>query len=98
MAIKCDNCHREAHYTNADAGVNPVHYCSDCLPKWLHDRAKSGHFPLMEAAASRMEEIIEATEASIKKTTKKKTVTEPVEEAVAEPAKEETEEPATSEE
>jgi hypothetical protein len=48
MAIKCDNCDRPACYTTADPGVNPAHYCSACLPHWLHDRAKAGHFPLME--------------------------------------------------
>jgi len=45
--VKCDNCSNEAHYTQADPGVNPVNYCSDCLPRWLHERAKMGHFPLV---------------------------------------------------
>ena len=48
MALKCDNCERPACYTTADPGVNPAHYCSSCLPHWLHQRAQSGHFPLMD--------------------------------------------------
>lgn len=48
MAIKCDNCSNSASYTTADPGVNPAHYCTSCLPAWLHDRANAGHFPLME--------------------------------------------------
>lgn len=47
--IKCDNCEKEAAYTCADPGVNPVNYCSDCLPVWLQERASAGHFPLVEA-------------------------------------------------
>lgn len=48
MAIKCDNCDRPAVYTTAEPSVNPAHYCSECLPHWLQDRAFAGHFPLME--------------------------------------------------
>ena len=46
--IKCDNCDRDAIYTCADPGVNPVNYCGPCLPHWLQERANSGHFPLVE--------------------------------------------------
>lgn len=44
----CDNCQRDAVYTCADPGVNPVNYCHNCLPSWLHERAQAGHFPLVE--------------------------------------------------
>jgi len=47
--VKCDNCDSNAEYTCADPGVNPVNYCSNCLPAWLRDRANLGHFPLVEA-------------------------------------------------
>lgn len=47
--VKCDNCDKNAEYTCADPGVNPVNYCSECLPKWLRDRAALGHFPLVTA-------------------------------------------------
>lgn len=46
---KCDNCEKDALYTCADPGVNPVNYCAPCLPHWLQARADSGHFPLVEA-------------------------------------------------
>jgi hypothetical protein len=48
MAIKCDNCTNSASYTSADPGVNPAHYCTTCLPSWMHARAEAGHFPLLE--------------------------------------------------
>ncbi len=50
MASKtqCDNCDNSASYTCADPGVNPVNYCTDCLPTWLLQRAEAGHFPLVE--------------------------------------------------
>lgn len=47
--MKCDNCEKDAIYTCADPGVNPVNYCATCLPTWLQARADSGHFPLAEA-------------------------------------------------
>jgi len=46
---KCDNCQRDAVYTCADPGANPVNYCQSCLPSWLQERADAGHFPLVEA-------------------------------------------------
>lgn len=46
--ITCANCKDEAIYTVADPGVNPVNYCSNCLPSWLQDRAKANHFPLVK--------------------------------------------------
>lgn len=46
--VKCDNCEKDALYTCADPGVNPVNYCAQCLPHWLQQRADSGHFPLVE--------------------------------------------------
>jgi hypothetical protein len=45
--VKCDNCSNDAAYTSADPGVNPVNYCTECLPHWLHERAAAGHFPLV---------------------------------------------------
>ncbi len=45
---KCDNCEKDAFYTCADPGVNPVNYCVPCLPHWLQERADAGHFPLVE--------------------------------------------------
>ena len=47
--IKCNNCEKDAAYTCADPGVNPVNYCTDCLPVWLQQRASAGHFPLVES-------------------------------------------------
>lgn len=44
--MKCDNCDKDAVYTCADPGANPVNYCASCLPSWLQDRADAGHFPL----------------------------------------------------
>lgn len=45
--VKCDNCSNDASYTSADPGVNPVNYCTGCLPHWLQERATAGHFPLV---------------------------------------------------
>lgn len=64
--VKCDNCDNEAHYTSADPGINPVNYCSSCLPAWLHKRAAAGHFPLVEPSVEDEE-----------KTQKKKTAKSP---------------------
>jgi hypothetical protein len=50
--MKCDNCSNDAAYTVADPGVNPVNFCSTCLPSWLSDRAAAGHFPLAKAEKS----------------------------------------------
>lgn len=71
--IKCANCEKDAVYTVDDKATNPVDYCHECLPKWLHDRAAAGEFKLVKP-----EEVVEAKP----KTTKKKTE-EPVEEAPA---------------
>jgi hypothetical protein len=61
---KCDNCEKDALYTCADPGVNPVNYCGSCLPQWLQQRADSGHFPLVESIeekpAKKKEKITEA--------------------------------------
>lgn len=46
--VRCDNCFGIAAYTCADPGVNPVNYCTSCLPVWLQERANAGHFPLVE--------------------------------------------------
>mgnify|MGYP006277006089 CR=1 FL=1 len=46
--VRCDNCFGIAAYTCADPGVNPVNYCTTCLPVWLQARANAGHFPLVE--------------------------------------------------
>jgi hypothetical protein len=56
MAVKCANCENKADYTTADPGVNPVDYCSACLPSWLQNRAAAGHFPLVEPAAAVVEQ------------------------------------------
>ena len=45
--MKCDNCDKDAVYTCADPGANPINYCASCLPSWLQDRADAGHFPLL---------------------------------------------------
>lgn len=46
--VKCANCDKNADYTQADPGANPVNYCATCLPHWLRERATLGHFPLVE--------------------------------------------------
>lgn len=53
---RCDNCFNEAAYTCADPGMNPVNYCTACLPVWLQERANAGHFPLMEPIEESSEE------------------------------------------
>jgi len=47
MAVQCSNCTNPAQYSQADPGANTVHYCVECLPHWLHERANAGHFPLV---------------------------------------------------
>lgn len=49
--MKCVNCDNHAIYTVADAGVNSVDYCTQCLPKHLRERATAGHFPLVFTSA-----------------------------------------------
>jgi len=71
--MKCANCSNEASYTNADPGVNPVNYCTNCLPHWLQERAQAGHFPLVMSVEEAPAEEAPAEEA-------------PVEEAPAEEA------------
>jgi len=51
--IKCDNCSKDAAYTCADPGLNPINYCVDCLPVWLKGRAEAGSFPLAEEAKAK---------------------------------------------
>jgi hypothetical protein len=74
--VKCDNCDKDALYTCADPGVNPVNYCAPCLPHWLQERADSGHFPLVE--------FIEEKPSKKKATKEEEPVEEPVEEPKAE--------------
>lgn len=69
--VKCDNCFESAAYTCADPGVNPVNYCSNCLPVWLQERANLGHFPLVEPIAETTTEPEETPE-PVKTTSKKK--------------------------
>ena len=77
--IKCDNCSNPAQYKEADPRFSTAHYCAECLPPWLQDRANSGHFEL----------IVEPKEEKPTKS-KKKAAAEPVEEApVEEPVVEE---------
>lgn len=73
--MKCVNCDNHAIYTVADAGVNPVDYCTQCLPKHLRERATAGHFPLAFTSA----------EEPTKKSSKKKTENTVVEEVTEEP-------------
>lgn len=71
--VKCDNCFEAASYTCADPGVNPVNYCSSCLPIWLHERADAGHFPLVEPIVEVVEApVVDETVTEPKTTTKKK--------------------------
>ena len=72
ITMKCCNCDNHAIYTVADAGVNPVDYCTQCLPKHLRERATAGHFPLA---------FVSAEEPPTKASSKKKT-----EEVTEEPA------------
>jgi hypothetical protein len=68
--MKCDNCSNEAQYTHADPGVNAVHYCRNCLPEWLHERAHAGHFPLVKPIVEEtpvVEEVVEDKLAKKKK-------------------------------
>ena len=60
--IKCNNCEKDAAYTCADPGVNPVNYCTDCVPVWLQERASAGHFPLVEEAASKKKKVAASDE------------------------------------
>ena len=62
MIIKCDNCETNATYTCADPGVNPVNYCTECLPTWLRDRASQGDFPLVEAIEEKSSKKAKAAE------------------------------------
>ena len=55
MAIKCENCEKDAIYTSADPGVNPVNYCGLCLPSWLQPRAIAGQLPLANQEPSKKE-------------------------------------------
>lgn len=55
MAVKCDNCDKNALYTNSDPGVNSVNYCDSCLPYWLQVRAEAGQFPLVEPVKEKPE-------------------------------------------
>lgn len=67
MAVKCDNCDNDALYTTGDPGVNPAHYCNICLPYWLENRAKAGHFPLVEPTSSKKakEEVVVVEEPKV---------------------------------
>lgn len=60
--VKCDNCEKDALYTCADPGANPVNFCSSCLPTWLLDRALAGQLPLVKPEAPK------SSKASKKKT------------------------------
>ena len=51
--MKCDNCVNDAAYYVNDPGVNPVSYCSLCLPHWLQERAAANHPPLPEVKAAK---------------------------------------------
>jgi len=51
MALKCDNCFNDAQYTHADQGVSPAHFCRNCLPPNLYERAQAGHFPVQDPDA-----------------------------------------------
>jgi len=82
--VKCDNCSNDAAYTSADPGVNPVNYCTECLPHWLHERAAAGHFPL-----------VTPTDDKPKKAKKDPVEPSPVEASVEAPAESHAEEPSS---
>jgi hypothetical protein len=65
--MKCDNCSNDAVYTHAEPGVSSAHYCNNCLPHWLSERAIAGHFPLLTPA-------VDDPEPVVAKSSKKKTV------------------------
>lgn len=44
--MRCANCENEAEFLDANPSVNPVAYCSLCLPKSLVDAAARGKLPL----------------------------------------------------
>lgn len=48
---KCDNCDKDALYTLADPGANPVFFCPTCLPNWLRDRASLGQLDIPKKEA-----------------------------------------------
>ena len=73
--MKCANCSNEASYTNADPGVNPVNYCTNCLPHWLQERAQAGHFPLVMSVEEAPAEEAPAEEAPVEDKPKKKAAT-----------------------
>ena len=64
--MKCDNCPNDAAYTHAEPGLSPAHYCVTCLPQWLHDRANSGHFPLMIPVVETTEAVVEEAVEEVK--------------------------------
>jgi hypothetical protein len=70
--VRCDNCFGIAAYTCADPGVNPVNYCTNCLPVWLQERANAGHFPLVEPLSEPVVEEVKE-EAPVKKKKKEAT-------------------------
>jgi len=73
IMIKCANCEYPAVYTVAEPAVNPVDYCSSCLPRWLLTPAAEGAFVLRSEGPKK--DIVEEKP----KVTKKKTEV-PVEE------------------
>jgi hypothetical protein len=66
--IKCINCDKEAIYTCADPGVNPINYCAECLPTWQRERASLGHFPLIvppSAKSKKKKDEVDAAEEEV---------------------------------
>lgn len=83
--MKCANCSAGAIFTVTNPASTPVHYCNDCIPNHLRDRANAGHFPLQAPLPSTPAEPTANPKRSKKKA---EPVEEPVEEAVEEASEE----------
>lgn len=59
---KCDNCDKEALYLLSDPGVNPVYFCSTCLPDWMRERASLGQLDIPKKEATKASKKKEAAE------------------------------------
>lgn len=55
----CVNCPNEAEYHVADPGVNPLDLCDSCLPNHWRDRARAGHFTLLQSTDAAVAEVVE---------------------------------------
>lgn len=73
--IKCANCEYPAVYTVDEPAVNPVDYCSSCIPRWLLTPASEGAFVLRAEAVKQ-----DIVETKLKVTKKKAVAEDPVDE------------------